>query len=330
MRIGTFKPSKISNMHAARLLRGFALIFWCLHSVSSLLSFPAFVSVSSPVKSVLGISCTSTLRRSAERIPFVDGGKVDKILGSRRLHKALNKPDTVHTTNHRARKETGSGDWGKVLPMAERPRRPPLDKLSDDELQRILAGERLQKQSRAGRTGRGLVVCDVEADASIVYAVLSDIQRYPMRVPTVREASVQYDNHRCKAQFKLSRFRLEINAELRCLRDRNAIEFRLDPERQNPVLEQARGFWFVEDATCYGRPKGWSRVWLVADVICSPFLPSFLVDHAASRALPRATSWIVPVLGGISRATAENGGLPSQEETGASLPSGPTPLAVAP
>jgi hypothetical protein len=151
--------------------------------------------------------------------------------------------------------------------------------------------------------GHGLVVCDVKAEASLVYAVLSDIQRYPLRVPTVREAAVQYDSPHakiCKAQFKLSRFRLEINAELRCLRDRNAIEFRLDPERQNPVLEQARGFWFVEDASIYGRGKGWTRVWLVADITCSPLLPSFLVDHAAARALPRATSWIGPVLEGLA------------------------------
>jgi hypothetical protein len=236
--------------------------------------------------------------------PLMSGSHEEKFLGSRRLHKAL-KSDS----DHKVRKDRSPhsfspcGDWGKILPLAERPKPPPLDKLSDLELRRVLAGERLQKQSRAGRVGHGLVVCDVKADASLVYAILSDIQRYPLRVPTVREAAVQYDSPHakiCKAQFKLSRFRLEINAELRCLRDRNAIEFRLDPERENPVLEQARGFWFVEDASMYGRGKGWTRVWLVADITCSPLLPSFLVDHAASRALPRATSWIAPVLDALA------------------------------
>ena len=265
-----------------------------------------------PLDFVKTISCTSTLHRSVERIPSMDAGNGDKFLGSRRLHKALNKNEHVH----RVRKDSSSnsftpcGDWGKVLPISDRPKRPPLDKLSDAELRSVLDGERLQKQSRSGRTGHGLVVCDVKADASLVYAVLSDVQRYPIRVPTVREAAVQYDHPHakiCKAQFKLSRFHLEINAELRCLRDRNAIEFRLDPDRSNSVLEQARGFWYVEDAATYGREKGWTRVWLVADVTCSPLLPSFLIDYAASRALPRATAWLTPVFEAISASISSSG-----------------------
>ncbi len=252
--------------------------------------------------------------QASKTFPLMSGSHEERFLGSRRLHKAL-KSDSDHKFRNERSPQSFSpcGDWGKILPLAERPKPPPLDKLSDLELRRVLAGERLQKQSRAGRVGHGLVVCDVKADASLVYAILSDIQRYPLRVPTVREAAVQYDSPHakiCKAQFKLSRFRLEINAELRCLRDRNAIEFRLDPERENPVLEQARGFWFVEDASIYGRGKGWTRVWLVADITCSPLLPSFLVDHAASRALPRATSWIAPVLDGLA------GGLAGQPAAG--------------
>jgi hypothetical protein len=255
---------------------------------------------------------TGFLTHQTPRLFPLMNSQEDRFLGSRRLHKAL-KSDSDHKLRKERSPQSFSpcGDWGKVLPLAERPKPPPLEKLSDLELRRVLAGERLQKQSRTGRVGHGLVVCDVKADASLVYAILSDIQGYPLRVPTVREAAVQYDSPHakiCKAQFKLSRFRLEINAELRCLRDRNAIEFRLDPERENPVLEQARGFWFVEDATMYGRSKGWTRVWLVADITCSPLLPSFLVDHAASRALPRATSWIAPALEGLARRTPQPAG----------------------
>jgi hypothetical protein len=301
--------SYLSSMRAQNA-KGVRLLFGFIYA-SQLIGTSAFVPINfqtlhrPPRNIAVSLKCTSTIQRSTDIIPSMDAGNGEKLLGSRRLHRALNKPDS----SHRVRKDppptsfTPCGDWGKVLPISDCPKRPPLDKLSEAELQRVLDGERLQKQSRSGRTGHGLVVCDVKAEASVVYAVLSDIQRYPLRVPTVREAAVQFDSPHakiCKAQFKLSRFHLEINAELRCLRERNAIEFRLDPERRNPVLEQARGFWFVEDATFYGRGKGWTRVWLVADVTCSPLLPSFLIDYAASRALPRATTWLSPVIEAIS------------------------------
>lgn len=57
------------------------------------------------------------------------------------------------------------------------PRRPPLQRLTDAEKQRLLSGERIQKQTRTGRVGSGLVVVDVEAEVATVLAVLSDVDR---------------------------------------------------------------------------------------------------------------------------------------------------------
>jgi hypothetical protein len=41
----------------------------------------------------------------------------------------------------------------------------------------LLSGERIQKQTRTGRVGSGLVVVDVEAEVATVLAVLSDVDR---------------------------------------------------------------------------------------------------------------------------------------------------------
>lgn len=61
--------------------------------------------------------------------------------------------------------------------LPPRPRRPPLQRLTEAENQRLLSGERIQKQTSNGRVGSGLVVVDVEAEVATVMAVLSDIDR---------------------------------------------------------------------------------------------------------------------------------------------------------
>jgi hypothetical protein len=190
-----------------------------------------------------------------------------------------------------------SGDWGLILPAAEDPQRPSLPRLTSAELQQLHEGERVQRQSRVGPVGHGLVVMDVKADIATVLAVLSDVQRYPQRIGTVREAVVHPGGSRnlCKARFKLSRFKLDVQVELYLSKKRNMLEFRLDKNAgmQGAVFDEARGYWYLE--ACPGREAGWTRVWLNARVQCSPLLPSAVVDYAATKALPRATTWLAPV-----------------------------------
>ncbi len=190
-----------------------------------------------------------------------------------------------------------SGDWGLILPAAECPQRPSLPRLTSTELQQLHQGERVQRQSRVGPVGHGLVVMDVKADIATVLAVLSDVQRYPQRIGTVREAVVHPGGSRnlCKARFKLSRFKLDVQVELYLSKKRNMLEFRLDKNAgmQGAVFDEARGYWYLE--ACPEREAGWTRVWLNARVQCSPLLPSGVVDYAATKALPRATTWLAPV-----------------------------------
>jgi hypothetical protein len=201
----------------------------------------------------------------------------------------------------------GAGARARAVAKVEQacPFRPKLPALTPAEERALLNGERVQRQTRNGRVGTGLVVVDVDADASTAFAVLTDIDRYPERIPTVR-AAVTY--HRAekllKTQFQISKFRLQINTELRCAREANMLEFKMDPERPAPFLDDASGFWFLEvvgrvvadgdAAASESSPR--TRIWLVADLACSALLPTAIVDYAAARALPRATSWLQPVM----------------------------------
>eukprot|EP00960_Hanusia_phi_P063818 765584-Hanusia_phi.AAC.1 len=64
----------------------------------------------------------------------------------------------------------GAGESSKAF-------RPNLPELTESDLEALRKGERVQKQMRDGRIGTGLVVVDVEADLSTVFAVLTDIDR---------------------------------------------------------------------------------------------------------------------------------------------------------
>jgi len=145
---------------------------------------------------------------------------------------------------------------------------------------------------------------DVQADVPTAMAVLSDLDRYEHRISTVQEAEITArDARKCKARFKLSRFRLEVAAEFALNWERNMLEFRLDPDVNSPAFDAARGFWYVEE---HPTRAGCSRIFLSAKLVCSPLLPSFIVDYAATKALPKATSWLQPVMQGIARGLPPN------------------------
>jgi hypothetical protein len=173
---------------------------------------------------------------------------------------------------------------------------PTLPDLSAEDIAALAAGERVQRQTRSGRVGTGMVVVDVAADVDTCLCVLTDVDRYPERISTVRKAiTYEYGDRLRRTQFQLSRFRLQINTELRCEKEHNLLSFKMDPQRPAPFLNQADGFWHLQDVTVLGGATA-TRIWLVASIACSPVLPGALVDYAAARALPRATTWLRPVM----------------------------------
>jgi len=75
------------------------------------------------------------------------------------------------------------------------------------------------------------------------------------------------------------------------LREQRVIKFSLDNSRStNLVLRQAEGYWHVQQPT--DRP-GYARVYLSTNIVVSRLIPSVIVDYAAARALPRATTWLM-------------------------------------
>lgn len=168
-----------------------------------------------------------------------------------------------------------------------------LPELTSEDLDNLLRGERVQKQDRSKSHGEGLVVVDVNASPEIIFSHLSRFDAYQSMIPTVRKVEVLTITPRgTEAEFSLSKFMLKVNVLHTVNKKERTIKFALNPNRVNPVFSRAAGFWHVEAPT--DRPNGYSRVYLSASISVSRFVPPFLLDYAASKALPRASTWIRP------------------------------------
>jgi len=212
----------------------------------------------------------------------------------------------------------------EIPPVASLPTEPLPFKtptLSREQYDRVMRGERVQFQDDMGRAGSGFVVWDVKAPASVVWDCLLDFQSYPQTIPTVREVAM-YTNTRLKedyrtekpldfedgtaaickhgipsvtrAQFSLSKFRLKIAAvhKYRPHSEGDYMIFTLDPASRNMVLKYAKGIWHTQSNP--DGKEGYTRVWLLCELSVSRLLPQWIVDYAAARAMPRATTWLKP------------------------------------
>lgn len=229
------------------------------------------------------------------------------------------KNDTVRKPY--AEKDAFTGDVSAAFSIPREPLPFQLPSLDPEQSRRLVNGERVQFQDDMGRAGSGYVVWDVKAPASVVWDCLLDFQSYPQTITTVREVVMYTNTHLkedyraerpvdfedgtaaiCKhgvpsvtrAQFSLSKFKLKIAAvhKYRPHPKGDYMIFTLDPASTNPVLKYAKGIWYTQSDP--DGKEGYTRVWLLCELRVSRILPQWIVDYAAARAMPRATTWLKP------------------------------------
>jgi hypothetical protein len=198
-----------------------------------------------------------------------------------------------------------------------------LPNLSSQQRRALANGERIQEQSKMGREGSGYVVLDVEAPPYVVWECLLDFEAYPENIGTVRSMRIFTNTHLkssyiaekpllpgtgketrhygnasvTRANFVLSKFQLNIAAIHKYVPhpDGHFMEFTLDKACKNVVLQDAKGIWHTQ-SNPDGRGAHVTRVWLLCEVKVSSVLPSFIVEYTAKRAMPRATTWLRPLV----------------------------------
>ena len=196
-----------------------------------------------------------------------------------------------------------------------------LPKLTEQQRKLLLAGERIQEQSKMGREGSGYVVLDVKAPPYVVWECLLDFEAYPEYISTVKRMSMFTNTHLTssylsekpelpgtsremrhygtasisRASFVLSKFQLKIAAvhKYQPHPDGHFMEFTLDPACKNVVLKDAKGIWYTQ-SNPDGLGEDVTRVWLLCELKVSRVLPTMIVDYVAERAMPRATNWLRP------------------------------------
>ena len=199
-----------------------------------------------------------------------------------------------------------------------------LPELTTEQKAMLKAGERVQEQAKMGREGSGFVVFDIPAPEYAIWEVLLDFEAYPENIDTVRNmrmftnthlkesynfetplphdaSGVRHYGKACisRAKFVLSKFRLNIAAVHRYQPhpDGHFMVFSLDKACQNAVLKDAKGIWYTEtNPVGAAQKEGMTRVWLLCELKVSSLLPTFIVDYAARRAMPRATTWLPGVV----------------------------------
>lgn len=174
---------------------------------------------------------------------------------------------------------------------------PLLPSLTIADLNILREGGRVQQQTMNGRTGYGFVVVDVKAPLQGVFEKLQTIDEYDKCIPIVKSVTIYScrNDEFIHTEFSLSKFNLKVNVVNEIITTERFIKFSLDQEKPNFVLKKAEGFWHVVDLP--DRP-GYTRVYLSASATCSAFVPTLIVDYAASRALSKATTWLRPFFEG--------------------------------
>ncbi|GAX21041.1 hypothetical protein FisN_1Lh287 [Fistulifera solaris] len=230
----------------------------------------------------------------------------------------------ILTDEERAGKATELGvDVDALLTAENSPLPFSLPSLSDEQRKQLAAGERIQEQSKMGREGSGFVVVDVNAPPYVVWECLLDFENYPEYIKTVRSMRMFTNTHLAssylaedpvlpestkamrhygtasisRASFVLSKYQLKIAAihKYQPHPDGHYMVFTLDRANKGAVLQDAKGIWYTQ-RNPDGRGPNVTRVWLLCSLKVSKLLPTFIVDYAANRAMPRATTWLKPTV----------------------------------
>lgn len=173
-----------------------------------------------------------------------------------------------------------------------------LPTLTVEEKSQLARGLRVQRQTRQGPQGQGLVVFDVHAPPELVLERLTDFENYPYMIPVVRRAKVH--SHRVTeagtelmwCSYRISRFLLGVSVVNTVNRTAGFVKFDLDHNVSAMMLQDVTGFWHVEQLGDHQQVL--SRVWLRVDLRAASWLPHWLIDYASERALSRATAWLKP------------------------------------
>jgi hypothetical protein len=172
---------------------------------------------------------------------------------------------------------------------------PPSVTLTANNEALLLSGKPYSTQLQDGKGGRGLVVQDVAAPASVVWSRILDFDHYSDMVPrTVLSKNYRVDGReggpqKIYTEMKFNLIVTKIGAYFvhTYTPAKRSLTWTLDYSRHSDV-DDSVGFWYVAD---HPSKPNHSRVFYSVDVKLGG-MPSMVIDLISKKALIDATNWV--------------------------------------
>jgi ribosome-associated toxin RatA of RatAB toxin-antitoxin module len=196
---------------------------------------------------------------------------------------------THHTTPHHIKqknKKTKKPYTGKQIPL----------KVTSDQSSKLDKGEAILYRERSGKSGRGVVIQDVNAQPSICMEKIRDLKNYPKMVPHCKKVEVYEDKKefggvtRTCAKFEVGVMGMTFGYFLKLahMPQHNTLTWTLD-YRYSSDFDDNVGHWQVVP---HPQKAGWTRVLYSTKVKLFKWIPEFIVSFLTGKALVESTSWV--------------------------------------
>lgn len=175
---------------------------------------------------------------------------------------------------------------GKPLPM----------KLTQDQITKLNKGEAVAYNERNGKSGRGVVIQDVNATTTICMGKIRDLPNYPKMVPHVKKVDI-YENvkffngsSKVAAKFDIGLMGMGFGYFLLLTHEPkyNTLTWTLD-YKKNSDFDDNVGHWQVMP---HPSKNGWTRILYSTKIKLFPWIPEFIISFLTGKALLESTGWV--------------------------------------
>lgn len=175
---------------------------------------------------------------------------------------------------------------GNLIPM----------NLTPEQLKKLDKGDSVSFNERIGKSGRGVVVQDINASIPICMEKIRDLKAYPKMVPHVKTVDIyegetfKNGTSRTGAKFDVGVMGMRFGYFLLLTHEPkyNTLTWTLD-YKYNSDFDDNVGHWQVMP---HPSKKGWSRVLYSTKVKLFSWIPEFVVNFLTGKALVESTTWL--------------------------------------
>lgn len=169
--------------------------------------------------------------------------------------------------------------------------------LTSDQDRNLESGQPVVCQDIKGLGGKGFVIQDIDACPSICLELITDVAKYPGRVPRIQKVEV-YDQKKFKngtiltgAKFDLRFAGIPFSSYFKLIEETkfNTFRWTLDYQYASDFDDNV-GLWVVMK---HPKKQGWSRVSYSTKMSVFPWIPKMVINLIVKSALTDSTRWIV-------------------------------------